>query len=81
MLAKNKDILDFRDNFMRFEQEMNDSIIDLFKKVKGLQQNQQSGQTEIKKAIAQQDKRLLLLERDQIILKQELASHKLLKKR
>ena len=37
MLAKNKDILEFRDNFMNFEAEMNNSIIDLFKKVRGLQ--------------------------------------------
>ena len=69
MLAKTKDILEFRDNFMRFEQEMNDSIIDLFKKVKALQQNQQQGQSDIKKTIGQQDKRLLILERDQTILK------------
>ena len=36
MLAKNKDIMEFRDNFLRFEADINDSVHELFKKVKNL---------------------------------------------
>ena len=81
MLSKNKEILEFRDNFMRIEQEINDSIIYLFKKVQALRYNQQQGQIDINIRISQQDKRLNILERDQTIFKQELGSHKLLKMR
>ena len=47
MLAKNKDIMEFRDGFQRFEGKIEQDIGDLFKKFKNMHSNSTHGMKSI----------------------------------
>ena len=81
IINKNNDMMSFQRVFNDFRDNTDDSIKDLYSKYQCMLSDFSERLSKLDDLESKADRRLLTLERDSIVLSQDLASHKLLKRR
>ena len=81
IINKNNDMMSFQRVFNDFRENTEDSVKDLFSKYQCILSDFTERLNKLDDLEQKADRRLLTLERESVVLSQDLASHKLLKRR